>query len=61
MAVRPIHHRGDGEAAGECDGLTSHFRIWIREAQASEFIRIGGSLTRCDSFGRFEAATPRRD
>jgi hypothetical protein len=25
MAVRPIHHRGDGEAAGEWGGLSRHW------------------------------------
>jgi hypothetical protein len=32
MAVGPIHHRGDGEAAGEwggCGGDRGHWRFWV--------------------------------
>jgi hypothetical protein len=32
MAVSPIHHRGDGEAAGEwgrCSGDRGHWQFWI--------------------------------
>jgi hypothetical protein len=44
MAVSPIHHRGDGEAAGEwggCGGDRGHwgFRsVWLG---GGEFIRVG--------------------
>lgn len=44
MAVGPIHHRGDGEAAGEwggCGGDRGHWRFWIGWGwEVGEFIRI---------------------
>ena len=46
MAVGPIHHRGDGEAAGEwggCGGDRGHWRFWIGWGwEVGEFIRNGG-------------------
>lgn len=44
MAVGPVHHRGDGEAAGEwggCGGDRGHWRFWIGWGwEVGEFIRI---------------------
>lgn len=42
--MRPIHHWGDGEAAGEwggCGGNRGHWRFWYgRGWEVEEFIRI---------------------
>lgn len=47
MPIRPIHHRGDGEAAGEwggCGGDRGHWRFWIGWGwEVVEFIRNGGA------------------
>jgi hypothetical protein len=44
MAVRPIHHRGDGEAAGEwggCSGDRGHWGFWTGWGwEVKEFISI---------------------
>lgn len=46
MAVGPIHHWGDGEAAGEWGGCgydEGHWRFWIWVCLGGgEFIRIRG-------------------
>lgn len=46
--LRPIHHRGDGEAAGEwggCGGDWGHWRFWIGWGwEVGEFIRNGGEV-----------------
>lgn len=43
MAVGPIHHWGDGEAAGEwggCGGDRGHWRFWVGWGwEVGEFIR----------------------
>ena len=48
MTVGPIHHRGDGEAAGEwggCGGNRGHWRYWIVWGwEVGEFIRVGGEV-----------------
>jgi hypothetical protein len=43
MAVRPIHHWGDGEAAGElggCGGDRGHWQFWVGP-RGPNSIRIG--------------------
>lgn len=43
MPISPIHHRGDGEAAGEwggCGGDRGHWRFWIGWDW-----EVGGSLS----------------
>jgi hypothetical protein len=44
MAVGPIHHRGDGEAAGEwdgCGGDRGHGGVWVGEASGRSLSGLG--------------------